>query len=110
MTVQLDLLSRIEPAPADAPSGRQHRLILSALYAEGARGLSGEEAAQRCGIRLASSATTRLEEMAFDRDRFAVPLVYRSEAKERPTASGRSSYVWWLTDVGQQVAGRLESA
>lgn len=106
-TAQLDLLSNIEPAPADAPTGRQHRLILDALLTEGARGLSGEEAAQRCGIRLAASATTRMEEMSKDTkvpDRFPVPLVYRSERKERPTASKRLSYVWWLTDVGLRVA------
>lgn len=101
-TSQLDLLSSLEPLqPPTMPSGRQHLAILLALRNEGSRGLSGEEAAQRTGIRLASSATTRLEEMS-DRDRFPVPLVYRSERKERATASGRLAYVWWLTDAGRR--------
>ena len=109
---QLDLLSPA-PLPKDAPSGRQHRLILVALYAERDRGLTGEEAAQRCGIRLASSATTRLEEMSASTpvpERFPVPLVWHSEKKERPNASGRLSYVWWLTDFGREVAKNMAEA
>lgn len=105
--VQLDLLSATEPyyEPVGV-SGRLRRLIVVALHDEGPRGLTGEEAAQRCGIRLASSATTRLEELA-DRDFFPVPLVARGEVKERPTASGRLAYVWKLTDAGRVEAAHL---
>lgn len=107
---QLDLLSSLEPLPAEVPSARLHRLVLVALWNEGRRGLTGEEAAQRCGIATAHSATTRLGEMSKDTKRpddFPVPLVYHSETKERPTASGRSAYVWFLTDAGRYVAGAL---
>lgn len=110
MTIQLDLLSDVAPYyEPRGVSGKQHALVLLALLAEGSRGLCGEEAAQRCGIRLASSATTRLEEMA-DRDRFSVPLVAHSSVRERPTASGRLAYVWHLTDAGRVEAEALRRA
>jgi hypothetical protein len=111
MVEQLTLT--VEAPVADAPSGGQHRLILAALLTERDRGLSGEEAAQRCGIRLASSATTRMEEMSKDTkvpDRFPVPLVFHSAKKERPTASGRLSYVWFLSDVGKRVAAEMRES
>lgn len=105
---QLDLLTDLEPVkPQTVPTGRQHRLVLMALFGAGSRGLTGEECAQRCGIRLATTATTRLEELAEDRDQFPVPLVWKSATKERATASGRLAHIWRLTDVGKSVAGAL---
>lgn len=113
MSTQLDLLAAVEPyREPQGVNGRQHRAVLLALLAEGERGLTGEEASVRCGIRLASSATTRLEEMSKDSkvaDRFPVPLVFRSERKERATASGRLAFVWWLTDVGRVEAEALRA-
>ena len=107
---QLDLLSPA-PLPKDAPSGRQHRLILAALYAERDRGLTGEEAAQRCGIRLTTTATTRLKEMSDDgnRDLFPVPLTCKTE-RRRSTASGKTATVWALTDYGREVAKNMAEA
>jgi hypothetical protein len=106
------LFDTLTVPPVDAPTGRQHRLVLVALLREGDRGLTGEEAAQRCTIRLATSATTRLEEMSVvgDRDRFPVPLVAKSSVKERATASGRLAHVWKLTDEGARVAGELAAS
>lgn len=95
----------VEAPVVDAPSGSQHKRLLVALYNENGRGLNGEEAAQRCGIRLTATATTRLEEMSKDskqRERFPVPLVAKDG--KRPTASGRPADVWFLTDAGREAA------
>lgn len=109
MTIQPSLLDVLESPPVrEAPSGRQHTKVLLALLDAKDRGLTGEEAAQRCGIRLASSATTRMEELA-DRERFGVPLVAKTDRK-RPTASGRLASVWTLTDVGRATADELRRA
>lgn len=114
MTVQLDLLSTLEPVrPPSVPSGQQHQKVLAALLAEGSRGLTGEECALRCGIKKDTSATTRMEEMSKDTKvphRFPVPLVYKSARKERATASGRLAHVWWLTDAGRAAATELRAA
>ena len=110
MSAQMNLLDSLESvAPTPSVSGQQHRAVLIALLNEGARGLGAEEAAQRCGLRASHIAATRLIEMSVDgdRDRFPVPLVARSEKKDRPTASGRNAYRWFLTDQGRRVASEL---
>lgn len=109
-STQLDIFSGLAEAPASGsgPSGEQHRRILVALYNEGARGLVAEECAQRCGMRASHIAATRLIEMSAGHDeRFPIPLVARSEKKDRPTASGRNAFRWFLTDVGRGVASDL---
>lgn len=106
---QLDLLASTEPYnPPEGVTGAQHAQVLVALYNEGSRGLCGEEAAQRCNLRDAHIATSRLNEMGpkqsdKDREKFPVPLVYRSEKRERPTASGVRSFVFYLTDAGRSL-------
>lgn len=107
--VQLTLT--VEASVADVPTGRQHRAALLALREFGARGATGEEVAVFCSIRLAATATTRLEEMSVEskkRHLFPVPLVAKSATKERATSSGRLAHVWHLTDAGQQVARAME--
>lgn len=106
---QLGLALTGSTEPVDAPTSRQHRLCLIALYEERQRGLTGEECAQRTGIRLATTATTRMEEMDGRDERFPVPLVKRSEHKHRPTASKRLAHTWKLTDAGLRVAHDLAS-
>lgn len=109
MTEQLTLT--VEAPVVDAPSGKGHRAVLVALFNEGTRGLSGEEAAQRCGFRDGHIATSRMGEMAagksWKRDLFPVPLTWKSETRERLSSSGTPSYVFRLTDVGERVAGAL---
>lgn len=103
-------LSLDGPLPqVDAPTRRnQHHRLLVALYHEAARGLSGEEAAQRAGITLTTTASTRLKEMATgEDDRFPIPLVWQSEFKHRKTASGKLATTWHLNDAGRAVAHDL---
>ena len=103
MVEQLDLLAAVRPyTEPQKVSGRQHLLALEALYAASERGMTGEEVAVYCRFRATHIATTRLGEMADDRERFPVPLVARSEKKDRPTASGRMAYRWFLTDCGRE--------
>lgn len=105
---QLGLALTGSTEPVDAPTGRQHRKVLVALYAARTRGLSAEEAMVACGFRAAHIAATRLGEMADDRERFPVPLVARSSYKHRPTSSGRLAFTYTLTPAGVQVAKELE--
>ena len=98
----LDLLNPA-PLPAEAPSGKQHRAVLVALLNEGTRGCTGEEVAQRAGIRYPHTATTRLEELA-DPERYSRPLTWHTRNKERATASGRLAHVWFLTREGHDAA------
>lgn len=107
---QLDLLSSVEPySEPSGPTGRQHALVLTALLNEGARGLTGEEVYERNrdAYRDAHVPRTRLHELLTNRDRWPVPLVCRSERKERADASGVKAYVWRLTDEGRRAALRL---
>lgn len=107
MNAQLDLLASYEPySEPDTRVGKQHRLALVALYHEHDRGLSGEELTVRCPGQFKAShvATSRLNElMAWE----PVPLVCRSEKRERPTVAGVKAFVYFLTDEGRRVAARL---
>lgn len=108
MTAQLALPLSGSTQPVDAPTSRQHRAVLIALYHDRSRGLCGEEAATNAGIRLATTATTRAEEMSNGKDpRFPTPLVWQSEFKHRKTTSGRLATTFHLTDAGLVIAHDL---
>ena len=116
-TVQLGLSLTSPHRPVQDPSclSEQHRRVLVALLHEGARGLSAEEAAQRCRIGDSHVANTRLYEMAAENrhrnlEKVPVPLTCRSVKRERKTAAGISAYVYWLSDVGREVASQLIGA
>jgi len=109
-STQLDLLSAVEPYHEPvAVSGRQHAFALVALLEAGSRGLCGEEVfvLGKGLYRAAHVATTRLGEMADNRTKFPVPLTYRSERRDRATASGVLAYRFFLTDSGRVEAERV---
>lgn len=82
-------------------AGNQRGRILSALAQ--CDGLTGHEAAARCGISYPHVATTRLEELEH------LSFVART-AETRPTPTGGSALVWVATARGREVAEQMKEA